>query len=609
MTYPLPVTAELFDKTGTLMGAVDLANAFGIEFFDEYNGPGSGSLSILLSDSAALELTPGRFVNIKVGGTSRFTFKIEGNPRYQLIQQGEESDQMVSVQGRGWGCVFDEAIIYPSAELGARLDHSWNLYSFAHPDFPAANQTSWAAAVELYEFLDGVTADSGRRQLADGNLYPSPINFPWAISPNNYDTASPPGAGYIPTYWIWSEADYPNEEYQLGWCFFRNEITLTADTILTFAVTADNFFTFFVDGVPILGENADVWMWQGWKEVSIFLAGDGGGTTYTLAALAENVGFPGQTGTQTTNPGGFLMAVYEVDGNQTPTTHHLSSDDTWDCEFVGNEDRWPGWTPGQIIAHMITAATTSPRQSLAQYNSDTFTDTLDSNGDAWRPLLTTLDSPYLSTAFDVGSTVMEALTQMHEDGWINWHVQPGTLILDVIRGREPTPSSSATFTAGSNIVSLERAETEKYANELLVQWEQGFVVVSNGTAITAHGSAVEDIFSSDAPSSEEAGEHGENELLRRANEGLPAIAMQIEPTSTSDAPYEGFDLLDYVTIPAVGGGTEIVKVLSVKCNQDSEGFASWSLELNRKLRVPEREQIDLLRQIGGRSQIVRGRVS
>ena len=69
----------------------------------------------------------------------------------------------------------------------------------------------------------------------------------WAISPNNYDAANPPGAGYEPVYWIWSEANYPNEEYQIGWCFFRNSFTLASDTVITFAVTADNYFTFFVE--------------------------------------------------------------------------------------------------------------------------------------------------------------------------------------------------------------------------------------------------------------------------------------------------------------------------------------------------------------------------
>ncbi len=70
MTYPREVTASLLNVDGTA-NAADLSAAFGIEFYDERNGVGRGSLSIPLSVAAAAEITPGRYLNCSVAGTDR----------------------------------------------------------------------------------------------------------------------------------------------------------------------------------------------------------------------------------------------------------------------------------------------------------------------------------------------------------------------------------------------------------------------------------------------------------------------------------------------------------------------------------------------------------
>jgi len=210
---------------------------------------------------------------------------------------------------------------------------------------------------------------------------------------------------------------------------------------------------------------------------------------------------------------------------------------------------------------------------------------------------------------------MNALEELDAQGWINWHVRPGTWILDVMRGRAPaSPTSLATFAAGTNLVAFERSATAPYANVLMVQWEGGYVVVEDAAAITAYGTRVEDGYSTDAPSEEEAILQGENELLRRAQSQYPAIVAVVEPTSVADCPYEAFETGDYVTVPAFGGGTEVVRVLSIQCTQDDDpqsgtfGYAIWTLELNNKLDVPERKTTRLLQQLGGRNQVVRGSV-
>lgn len=601
MTYPQEVDAPfLYDLVdGPIL--VDLSGAFDVRTYDELNGPGHGSLSISLSDPAAAELIPGRVLFVIVDSAPIFAFRIEGNPEYKEIQEGEEHDQILTVQGRGIGSLLEDAIVYPEVELNSRLDTIWRLFSFASPSFP--NAGGWAAAAELYEYLDGVAVGKRKQMADDGNLYPSPINFPWPVSPHNYDPDDPPGASYIPTYWIWSESGTGTEEFEIGWTFYRNEFELAEDTIVTFAATADNFFTFYLDGVPIFGEDEDTWMWRGWKEISHPLPAG----TYTVAAVAENIGFPGQTGPHPTNPAGFIATIHRLDGDQVPEEVFLVSDDSWVCVFVSNVDRWPGWSPGQIIEQLLDEATA--RSALADEITWAFTATDDSDANDWLPLDPDVDSPYAASfAVEVGTTAMNALNELHESGWIDWNMR-ADFTLWVGRGRLPaSPTPACEYQAEVNLRSLERCQTAKYANALLVQWDKGYVEVEDAAAITAYDGKVEDIYSADATSPADASMMGRTDLIRRAQEGLPAIVMTIEPTSAADAPYDAYQLGEYVTIPAVGGGTEDVRVLSIAMTQDSEGFASWSLEANRKLRVPERQNADLLRTIGGKSQVVRGRV-
>lgn len=602
------VTAELLDYDGTPVAGDPLANAFDVNWYDELNGPGRGGMSLPLSEPGATEVVPGRFVNCRVqlpgGGPSqvRFTFRIEGNPQITLMGEDEEFGAILTVGGRGWTCIFDDCPSYPEVELDSRIDTPWRLFSFASPSFP--NSSTWDPAVELYEYLDGVSAGKRYQQAPDGELYPSPIAFPWPLSLNNYDPDDPPGSGYEPTYWIWTQSGNPSEEYELGWGFFRNEFTIASDTTVTFAVTGDNFFTLFLEGVPILGENEDHWIWQGWKEVSIMLSAG----TYTVAAVVENVGFPGQTGPMSTNPAGFIMNAYEMDSNQMPIDLLLATDDSWISEFVSNVDPWPGWTPGQIVQQLIDEA--EARGEITMFANGTFTASTDSSGEEWRPLDTDVDYPTAASfAIEVGGTLLDALTKLYEEGWIEWRGQPGTFTLDVFRGRQPTPSSAATLAVGTNITSVEFNSTDIYANALLVQWDQGYVEVVDTAAEIIAGTRISALYSSDASSKADAEQAGRTELIRRAQEGWQSIIIRVEPTGTTDCPYESYKPGQWVTVPLVGGGTQVVRVLSIACQQDDMGFAVWTLELNRKMLVPERQNASLLRQIGGRNQIVRGTVT
>lgn len=620
-SYPVLITAQLLDYDGTVLApGTQLDNGFDINWYDEFDGPGRGGCSLSLSEAGSADLLPGRYINCLANGVVRFTFKIEGNPNYKVIARGEEHDQIIEVQGRGWGCVLDETVILPDFALNFSLQTNWRLFSFASPSFP--NSASWDPAVEQAEYLDGVTTAAcyGHFQTApDGLNYPAPIGWPWSTNPANL-VMGVPTSNYVDTYWI--RTDNQPDYASTGYWLFINQFTLDDFTPVTFTVTGDNFFTFFLEGVPVLGEAIDIanhWMWQGWKEQQIWLpAGE-----YTVAAAVYNIAFSemGATppypyqppcpsegwagGNRDSNAGGLLVSIFSGGDNGTVPVPILMSNDTWISWY--DPTTWPGWTPGQIINQLIGEALTAGYMTV--YDSVTFSDVADSHGDVWRPYDVTVSRPDLPTlSVEVGTSIMAALGLMVDQGYIHWHMQPETFILDVYRGRNDTPSPTVTLAGGVNLAALEKNATAPYANYLLVQWAGGYIEVKDLVAIAAYGTMVGDVFSSDAPSAEEAEIQGNAELARRAQEQFPAIVVVIEPTSLDDCPYEGFGVGEYVTA-VLPEGDQAVRCWSIACQQDDMGYAVWSAELNAKLDVPERRRTELLQTIGGKNQIVRGAVT
>lgn len=589
MSYPRKVTVELLDTDKSSIGTLD--NAFDANFIDAVSDLGSGSFSLPLDDPANATITDGMYARFRVGGTTRFTMRIEGDPQYRQIQRGEEHDEVVDYEGRGWGCVWDDALVVPEFRLDSELDSSWRLWSFASPGFP--NDSAWVAAQELYEYLDGVSY--GKRfqeEVVNGvpYLFPSPMAFPWPLSPNNDP--------YSDTYWIWPGA--ANED-DIGFAFFRKTINLTDGAILTLDVTGDNWYTFYIDGVPVVGETDDWFAWDGYKQISIGLT-DG---PHTLAAVVQNPDWPDghpNHGVPGTNPGGFIMALYDVDGNNLPLNAYAVSDDSWDSFFSATD--WPGWTIGQILDDFITES--QGRGAMAAYDrsGETWDDEDDSNGNDWESI--DVDDPIHfipGFAIRVGATGLDLLNQLTQDGWADWHFRPDDLTLDVYNQGTAGQVTAVEFAHGVNISTLERRQAAPYANRLLVQYGEGFFVwVEDAAAIAANGNvAVEDVYSTNAAEVNDAMRLGRIELARRVVDAKAAIVLGVEPTSSADCPYEGFGLFDYVEVPDTDGSPISVQVLSISCTQDAEGYAVWRLELNRRMRVRIREHVELLRTIGGKT--------
>lgn len=605
MSYPRTVTAKLYDTDDVTEISGALANSFGRSFMDELNGLGVGSCGLPLGDANIAQLTRGRYIGIFVAGVRVFTFKIESSPKYDQIQVGEEVREGIFVSGRGHGCVWDEFQIYPDGGLAvpAILDYNYRLFSFASRTFP--NIGTWDAAVERYEYKDGISygarVDSQIDPGADPDdpgddvvkLYPAPIQFPWPNAPKNGNGFAPTPS-YEPTYWV--TADGAPSEESIGFHFFRGGFELAGTQQVKFEVTGDNLFLLYLNGVPILGEADDTLVWKGWKDVTLTLPAG----FYVVGAVVENVDADVDY-----NPAGLLLAIIAVEvypGDvETSETLALLTSSAADLPFsMFSADEWPGYSPSQILD--IIGDEAQARGSALAYVGFTGTEFADSNGNDWDSLDPDSTLEFIpSFELKLSDSGVDALDKGYNDGWWDYHFSGDVLELNAYTpGTLGSGGPVATFAHGVNISSLERGEGKPYFNALLVQWAGGFTDVEDSAAVTAYGGRVEGFLSTEESTAGDGQRRGRVELVRAAVEAAPAISMGIEPTSTADCPYEGVNLGDFVTIPGVFGGTEDKQILAFHLDEDINGEAIWAAELNARVRDGDIDAKNLLRSIGGK---------
>lgn len=607
MTYLSALTAELLDVDGVtvITDALDLATR--PTFMDELDGLGTGKISIGFYDADVTDLVKDRHVRVYSNGVEAFTFVIEGEPEYQQLGEGEEMQEIITASGRGWGVHFEDAIVAPEPLLvGVDLDTAWRTWSFASINFP--NAGAWSAAVERYEYQDGITygarVDSQLDPGADPDdpaddvvkLYPAPIGFPWPNAPKNGNGFAPT-AVYDPVYWV-TAAGAPSEE-SIGFHFFRGGFALAGQQAVAFHATGDNLFTMFLDGVPILGEPDDTLIWKGWKEVTLELPAG----FHTVAFVVENI-----DADVTYNPAGALfdaiaVAVYPGDVETSLTLSLLTSGATDLVESFFSADVWPGWSPTQIIRDFVSEVTT--RGCFAQLTpTDSFVSaTQDTAGATWDSEDPAAAGPYIPLfSLKIGDTGVDLLNALTGMGRLHWHFKPDVYELDGWGGGSAIGATpGVTFSvANGNIRSLQRGQSKPYANALLVQWAKGNTWVIDAAEIAA-GTRKELFYATDAGSLDEATSEGTVELQRAIVAAGEAILLEIEPRNSSEAPYEGFGVGDYITIPNKTGGTQLVQVLSITPAEDDEGNAFWRLECNNRWRSPEKEATKLLRSIGGKT--------
>lgn len=468
------VTARLIAANGSTVLS-NLTNAFGIEWREALNEHGFGKISVPASEADADLLVPGRFIQCLLDEVPRFLWMIEAQPERVVVSSGEESDEVVTAQGRGWIALLDYALVYPEKGTSDPLNPQHRIFSFASPSFPNFNTLLWRSSVP--EGRAGQLLPPRVLVSSDEIVEPAPGGFP---DPN--------------AQWIWGTAKIGNT-HRVGFCYFKSSFTNPRQQELRFVGSADNFFAVFLDGTPIFGENSEGLGWQGFKEVVLLLPAG----TYTIGIVGENISGSGG------NPAGVLLSIFP--NNQPPAStapaypgyglsiftprgdpnvglvqarlnqlgYNSGPVDNWYgpvtqgavLRFQANnpplyqteyavvwQGTWtalfgvsssgvvgkllatsssfrclpypvspPGWTPGQIVRRLLSDA--SSRGILVNTLAATFGSFSDSSGRSWSSGSPNFWSYIPSFSIPIGSTVLSAIDSLAESGWIDYRMTPG----------------------------------------------------------------------------------------------------------------------------------------------------------------------------------------
>lgn len=576
------VSARLLQSDGTTVVTGALDKAFDIKWLSELSGPGWGQFSLPWNDPNADEVIPGRFVQCLLDGNVVFHWQILRPPVVTTVSPEEEFGEVLVARGPGWIGGLTTAIIRPYGAATNPLVPQVRQWNFATPNFP--NAGGWAAATEInradvinpdrYQLLTIIITVEGEPDVSETVAAPAPLGW------------------YVPeAFWIWGDPDTET----VGRDYFRGTYTLAEQTLITHAATGDNFYTVFLHGSPILGENENEACWQEHNETTFTMKAG----TYVVAGVVENLEWPAIY----VNPAGFLGAIFVPDAQGGVASLVLVTDDSW--VSLHNPAEEPGWTVGQLFDDALDEA-----QSFATlpHVLRDWTDTDDADGADWsEPINGWGQIPTMS--IPIGSTLFDLLTRLENEAWLEYRSAKATMTLELYNRENAGTVQTFEFIEGVNIAELTFGDTELYFNRLMVKWGSNHQFVENAAAITANNNiAVEGVVTVDASSFADADRMG-LVALGETSDPQPSITLRfLPPESWREAslaaqyrarPYEDFDVGDWLLVQdKAGTGTDSVRLLSLSVTQDDNGHADISGELNRRIHIPEREREDLLVSLG-----------
>jgi hypothetical protein len=346
--------------------------------------------------------------------------------------------------------------------------------------------------------------------------------------------------------WIWAQAEVVGPPPQpVGDCLFRQTFTLPAQASLRLYISADDGFEPYFDGVRYAGDTRAYLWGEDVKYVDLGLVAAG---THTLAVQGTNIA----RDLASTNIAAVMFAVVEMTGGgATVGTIRAQSDENTLC--LAYPDPFPGMTPGQILRVAVEEA--QARGALTGVTLD-FTDTLDSDGNAWTEVDISTPVPQTSVA---------ALARMLP---IDIDMGPDDLTLHAWASRGSDLSATVTLARAVNLQGLRH------------RFEPGDMTV--GVARHADGRLreraqagatrrVENYLEvSTAPSAGAADDAIDAAFVTHADGNLEATSTVIPVAGAT--PYADFTVGDTISEPDSDLAASDRRVWSIAVTEDETGF-------------------------------------
>lgn len=507
-----PSTIQGTPTEGLVVKAADgtVLEAFGREFTDPLVPAGTWQFGLENDDADMPDFDD--VLAFEVDGLHVFSGLVEGK-RIVTHSQSEEVGQFTALTGRDRIAALRRGRIRPSRGPDAVPVELTRTWSWLSTDF---DDSAWAAAKRI------------RR--AD---IPHPYH-PYRALPEWWPDKT--------AYWVAPDLPiFTGSSAPVGDSLYRWTFTLADDADIDIFTGLNNKGTVWLNGARI-GDISN----QPVSGNRVRIEGATAGT-YVVAALVTN--FIRDTG--------FLGSVWTVDDDGLLDTL-VSSTDADDVVALRKGATLPGFTPGEI-ARLALEEIQDTYGELLGVTLD-FTDTLDSAGRPWQVV------PEVTS--DVGRSYFELLVAM-SDWLVDVKMAPGGPLRMWewgTRGSTPGVSILATTDTGtSDVEELTHDGRATRANRLLVLYKRGYTTVDD---IGEGEEVVADFLDLSHVDNEATARTIASQLM--ANRSAPSYARSLTLSPNSPAPFDAFDVGDYVTHDDEAGGTDSFRVLGVTFTDDGD---------------------------------------
>lgn len=566
-------------------------------FSDEFNGPGSGEISVPLDGEDAQLLQRDAVVRCYYQGKCVFAWIVEVLDR-TLVDSSDR--RTLRASGRGLLAWLEDAVIYPQG----------GFLSYANPDRQfnfAADDGTWMKSADYRKPVGVKWRDDKGLRKGQPKKWPDPL-----------------------AEWIWiTDPTKPVDAGDTGW--FRSTFTLSKAERVRFCATADNRYEIFLDGAPLMlspASSTDRITWaayakktmrvpagrhtiaarvQNEKPLRVFGAkadaakdeigvgglavgmrvrlseidkGDSGlkaGEYWVVKADADSCQISSKEGGAaiswakdtecdltviSDNSAGFLLTASIMgDDNRPGQVVERTSAEGW---LAASEE--PRWIPAIILWTLIREAQQRGVSRLDSI-SRSFTDALDSSGKAW--------ATENDAAIPVGTDLLNVLDFTVDLG-IDWGIDPESMRLQAWEQRGQDLSATVRLNIGRELLGYQTSEERSLKTAALVRTKDGWTESRNNVATYGRR---ETLIQVDRTRSEKTGATIARKMLQRLGKRR-VVAQKVDVRATPEAnPYFTFGVGDIIGVPSpTGRGSSRVRVLSLSMQTDGEA-STYAVEL------------------------------
>lgn len=497
----------------------------------ELRAHGAGSFIISKSDPKILEnpslIDYRKYVKIRMNGVVVGGFVIQ-TKKTQIVGEGEEAEEVWEISGEGGRSWSRDAVVYPAKGLKATSADT-RYFNFAVEQGSWYNASDWVNATQIHKW----NAPGGR----------------WKTNPAEWPDA--PNA-----YWIWDRASSTMPQ---GYVYFRKEFTVTEGGNYSFFFGLDDRGEVYLDGELLY--TTSEWAFTTTNRIDMELeAGD-----HVLGIKGYNY--------KSNGPGGLIGVMFKYGDPTVPSsaTIQFVTDSSW--KINAYPDKEPGWKMGDVLLTLLSEAETRGVR-FAQNWTPTFTEDLDSSGEAWPDPI-----PW---SFGVGSTYEDAISAIEELG-CDIYLDPDTLELHAWKkrgiNREET-DNPVILLPGKNLISATETGQAQIANTLMLHSKEGWSEkqFEDSTSLDRYGRVESQI-------STELSASGSEPLVQEIfqTKALPEKSATFEFVPTEGCvPFVDFNVGDWILAPGeVPGVLESRRVMSISFREDNDtGVPQFSVEFD-----------------------------